>query len=85
MHLISPSIHLINTVTVIRILHRTYRNMIVWNFFRFIDAVRPKRVLEQELQELWDHLEALNSPVVFCHNDLLPKNIIYNEDKGMSF
>lgn len=49
---------------------------------RYTQIIRPKHVLEKEQQELWDHLEALNSPIVFCHNDLLPKNIIYNEEEG---
>ncbi|XP_007954217.1 ethanolamine kinase 2 [Orycteropus afer afer] len=39
-------------------------------------------VLEQELAWLKEHLSQLNSPVVFCHNDLLCKNIIYDSAKG---
>ncbi|XP_049626616.1 ethanolamine kinase 2 [Suncus etruscus] len=38
--------------------------------------------LEQELAWLKEHLSHLESPVVFCHNDLLCKNIIYNSSKG---
>lgn len=49
---------------------------------QYESTICPKHVLEQELCKLRDHLEALNSPVVFCHNDLLLKNIIYNEGKG---
>lgn len=39
-------------------------------------------MLEQELAWLKEHLSQLDSPVVFCHNDLLCKNIIYDSDKG---
>lgn len=49
---------------------------------QYEETIRPKAVLEKEFQELRNHLEALNSPVVFSHNDLLLKNIIYNEEKG---
>ena len=55
---------------------------VCWTIYRYTEIIHPKRILEKEQQELWDHLEALNSPIVFCHNDLLPKNIIYNEEKG---
>lgn len=40
-------------------------------------------VLEQELSWLKEHLSQLDSPVVFCHNDLLCKNIIYDSTQGM--
>ncbi|XP_053383984.1 ethanolamine kinase 1-like [Mercenaria mercenaria] len=49
---------------------------------QYLAKIKPKDVLRKELDELRVHLEALNSPVVFCHNDLLLKNIIYNEEKG---
>ncbi|XP_023604013.1 ethanolamine kinase 2 [Myotis lucifugus] len=39
-------------------------------------------VLERELAWLKEHLSQLGSPVVFCHNDLLCKNIIYDSTKG---
>ncbi|XP_059731616.1 ethanolamine kinase 2 isoform X2 [Bos taurus] len=39
-------------------------------------------VLERELVWLKEHLPPLDSPVVFCHNDLLCKNIIYDSSKG---
>lgn len=41
-------------------------------------------VLERELAWLKEHLSQLDSPVVFCHNDLLCKNIIYDSTKGTS-
>lgn len=34
---------------------------------------------------LQTHLEAQNSPVVFCHNDLQPLNLIRNAETGDSF
>uniref|UniRef100_A0A9L0TJB7 ethanolamine kinase n=1 Tax=Equus caballus TaxID=9796 RepID=A0A9L0TJB7_HORSE len=48
-----------------------------------LSADVPKvEVLEQELAWLKEHLSQLDSPVVFCHNDLLCKNIIYDSAKG---
>lgn len=38
--------------------------------------------LEQELIMLEEKVKKFNSPVVFCHNDLLSGNIIYNPKKG---
>lgn len=38
-----------------------------------------KEYLKQEIESLRDALISLNSPVVLCHNDLLPPNIVYNE------
>ena len=51
-------------------------------FNRFTESIPAKSELRSELEQLWDHLSTLNSPVVFCHNDLLPANIIYNREKG---
>ncbi|KAI8870563.1 kinase-like protein, partial [Ramicandelaber brevisporus] len=36
--------------------------------------------LAAELDMLEEHLASLNSPIVFCHNDLLSANIIYNPE-----
>ncbi|KAM5144749.1 ethanolamine kinase 2 isoform 4-T4 [Callospermophilus lateralis] len=48
-----------------------------------LSADVPKlEVLERELAWLKEHLSQLDSPVVFCHNDLLCKNIIYDSAKG---
>ncbi|XP_048352142.1 ethanolamine kinase 2 isoform X1 [Sphaerodactylus townsendi] len=40
------------------------------------------KVLEEEICWMKAHLSQLGSPIVFCHNDLLSKNIIYNEEEG---
>ncbi|ETE73958.1 Ethanolamine kinase 2, partial [Ophiophagus hannah] len=39
-------------------------------------------VLEEEIHWMKEHLSQLQSPIVFCHNDLLSKNIIYNKAEG---
>ncbi|XP_078098244.1 ethanolamine kinase 1-like isoform X2 [Mustelus asterias] len=44
--------------------------------------VPPLETLEKEMAWMKDYLSELNSPTVFCHNDLLCKNIIYNEKEG---
>ena len=38
--------------------------------------------LNSELQWLQTKLEALDSPVVFCHNDLLSGNLVYDKVKN---
>ena len=41
--------------------------------------------LRRECDELKSHLDQLNSPVVFCHNDVQYGNMIYSPDEGMVF
>nr|KAG5687928.1 hypothetical protein BaRGS_014377 [Batillaria attramentaria] len=43
--------------------------------------IPSKADLQKELDEILQQLRALNMPVVFSHNDLLLKNIIYDEEK----
>ncbi|KAI0236353.1 Ethanolamine kinase 1 [Lamellibrachia satsuma] len=50
---------------------------------RYKSEVCSKLQLRRELEELQPHLESINSPVVFCHNDLLLANIVYNDKKGV--
>ncbi|XP_042894377.1 ethanolamine kinase 1-like [Penaeus japonicus] len=61
----------------------------------FSDAEKQKRVvasgctkkkLSQMADELEGHLTPLGCPVVFCHNDLLVRNIIWDDDlKSVTF
>ncbi|KAH8341771.1 hypothetical protein KR067_001827 [Drosophila pandora] len=55
---------------------------------RFSDAEKHKRVkdtflpiarLREEFNKLYEYLEALDSPIVFSHNDLLLGNVIYTK------
>ncbi|KAJ3312845.1 Ethanolamine kinase [Boothiomyces sp. JEL0838] len=39
-------------------------------------------LLREELVELQSHLEKLESPVVFCHNDLNAANLIYDPEQN---
>ncbi|XP_061078488.1 ethanolamine kinase 1-like [Conger conger] len=39
-------------------------------------------VLQREMEALRQHLTHVSSPIVLCHNDLLTKNIIYNQPEG---
>lgn len=48
---------------------------------RFVSCIPSKCELEREVSLLEAHLSGLGSPVVFCHNDLLVKNIIYQEEQ----
>ncbi|XP_028652995.1 ethanolamine kinase 2 [Erpetoichthys calabaricus] len=49
---------------------------------RIRQEVPSLEALEQEMVWMKDHLSKLGSPIVLCHNDLLCKNIIYNEKEG---
>ncbi|XP_069489206.1 ethanolamine kinase 2 [Ambystoma mexicanum] len=49
---------------------------------RFRADVPTVEVLEQELTWMESYLPTQGSPIVLCHNDLLCKNVIYNESKG---
>ena len=49
---------------------------------RYKSEVISKLQMRRELEMLQRELESVGSPVVFCHNDLLPANIVYDEKKG---
>ncbi|XP_030624947.1 ethanolamine kinase 1 isoform X1 [Chanos chanos] len=49
---------------------------------RFNTEVPSTQCLRDELVWLQRNLSTLGSPIVLCHNDLLCKNIIYNEAEG---
>ncbi|KAJ8668303.1 hypothetical protein QAD02_009966 [Eretmocerus hayati] len=46
---------------------------------KFEKLIKPLSTLLQEYQMMKDNLSKIESPVVFCHNDLLLTNILYNE------
>lgn len=48
---------------------------------KYKSCIGPKDVLETEINSLKEHLISLESPVIFSHNDLLLKNVIYNKEK----
>lgn len=48
---------------------------------RFVSSIPSRGELEREVSLLEAHLSGLGSPVVFCHNDLLVKNIIYQPEQ----
>lgn len=50
-------------------------------FDRMNELGLTKRQLENEVEHLESILESLKSPIVFCHNDLIPKNLIYDEQE----
>ncbi|WAR23313.1 EKI2-like protein [Mya arenaria] len=43
-------------------------------------SIPPKHVLLQEMNATRAHLEHVDSQIVFCHNDLVTHNIVYNKD-----
>ncbi|XP_042555413.1 ethanolamine kinase 1 [Dipodomys spectabilis] len=49
---------------------------------RFLRDIPSSQLLQEEMAWLKNILSSLGSPVVLCHNDLLCKNIIYNEKEG---
>ncbi|XP_073400096.1 ethanolamine kinase 1 [Dendrobates tinctorius] len=48
---------------------------------RFVRDVPGRQDLEEEMVWMEKTLSSLGSPVVLCHNDLLCKNIIYNDKR----
>ncbi|XP_016304393.1 ethanolamine kinase 1-like isoform X2 [Sinocyclocheilus anshuiensis] len=50
--------------------------------FRLNSEVPSTACLRDEMIWLQQNLSKLGSPVVLCHNDLLCKNIIYNQQEG---
>ncbi|XP_029992493.1 ethanolamine kinase 1 [Sphaeramia orbicularis] len=47
-----------------------------------VDALPSLETLRMEMESLKTHLSQIESPTVLCHNDLLTKNIIYNQEEG---
>lgn len=48
---------------------------------RFLEEVPSHENLKWEMTWMKEYLSSLNSPIVLCHNDLLCKNIIFNEQE----
>ncbi|KAJ7998169.1 hypothetical protein DPEC_G00219800 [Dallia pectoralis] len=49
---------------------------------KMLHEVYSIKTLSDEMEKLKSHLSKMNSPTVLCHNDLLTKNIIYNQKEG---
>ncbi len=47
-----------------------------------LQGVPSFETLSVEMESLKRHLSQIDSPTVLCHNDLLTKNIIYNNKEG---
>jgi ethanolamine kinase len=47
-----------------------------------LELIPPKSRLEEEYALLKTELSSVGSPIVFCHNDLLLANVIYNAEKN---
>ncbi len=58
-------------------------NMLFPPAHSFEEGVASIAILRKELVEMKGILSECVSPIVFCHNDLLCGNFIYDEDKGM--
>lgn len=50
-------------------------------FFRYLASVPLKQTIGQEINFLKGKLSQLDSPIVFCHNDLLLGNVIYSKEE----
>ena len=50
--------------------------------YRYEKEILSKINIAEELKEVKDLLAEEDIPLVYCHNDLLCKNIIYNESEG---
>lgn len=51
----------------------------------FRETIGSTDVIEKELVEMKSVLAKCQSPIVFCHNDLLCANFIYNKEKGDNY
>lgn len=51
------------------------------NFYRFNEMFPSLEELYKDFNVLYNHLKQTQSPVVFCHNDLLLGNVIYTEEE----
>lgn len=56
--------------------------MLMIVFFRVAETLPSRAELLAEFQELYAALVATESPILFCHNDLLPGNVIYTEESS---
>ena len=54
----------------------------LFSMLSFEEGVGSIAALSEELVEMKEVLSKCVSPIVFCHNDLLCGNFIYNEEKG---
>ncbi|XP_016836805.2 ethanolamine kinase 1 [Nasonia vitripennis] len=93
MHLLRPSSHELNQDEPM-IWHKTEKFMRIMptNFanqdkqMKFEKLIKPHSTLLHEYQMLKENLSKINSPVVFCHNDLLLGNILHKrEEKKVTF
>lgn len=50
--------------------------------FRVAATLPSKAKLREEFNELYAALKATKSPILFCHNDLLPGNVVYTEERS---
>ena len=50
---------------------------------RMKQLIGSRDMLRRECQELSSHLDELKSPIVFCHNDLMCKNMIFSKETGI--
>ena len=55
---------------------------LIVSLVRMKELIGSREELRKECQGLSSHLDKLNSPVVFCHNDLTCQNMIYCEEEG---
>ena len=53
------------------------------NVISFQEAFGSVDKVRRDIEEAKQKLSELSSPIVFCHNDLLVANFIYDEDAGM--
>ncbi|XP_071809194.1 ethanolamine kinase 1-like [Asterias amurensis] len=49
---------------------------------RYVRGIVPQSQLHEEVSQLKSALLCLETPVVFCHNDALLGNIVFNETEG---
>ncbi|GIX87657.1 ethanolamine kinase 1 [Caerostris extrusa] len=86
MHAVRSNVHEVVTQPCLFPMLYKYHNLIPDSFpdpvkdERYKMVIASKDVLKSEIDCMKEHLVKIESPVVFCHNDLLLKNVIYNKE-----
>uniref|UniRef100_A0A8C7HAP8 ethanolamine kinase n=1 Tax=Oncorhynchus kisutch TaxID=8019 RepID=A0A8C7HAP8_ONCKI len=67
----------------LKLVHNALSNTTAPHSSKLLQEIPSIETLADEMETLKRHLSQIGSPTVLCHNDLLTKNIIYDNKEGM--
>ncbi|KAK6318535.1 hypothetical protein J4Q44_G00118260 [Coregonus suidteri] len=67
----------------LKLVHNAQSNTPAPHSSKLLQEIPSIETLSDEMETLKRHLSQIGSPTVLCHNDLLTKNIIYDNKEGM--